>query len=107
MDSKKIVLKDFEIRMLYEYAELKYRVDKLNDFIVTDKFLTLNDRDAELLNMQYNAMYSYLNILDKRLDSLFNVMPYNVILKNMDKIKEIQKKHDENIITFIEERGLI
>lgn len=57
----------FVARMLMEHAELQEKVTKLDKFIDSDKFSELSVVKQDLLVNQYNAMLTYLGILEMRL----------------------------------------
>lgn len=57
----------FVARMLMEHAELKEKINKLDAFIDGDKYVELPDYKQDLLVAQYNAMLTYLGILEMRL----------------------------------------
>ena len=53
-------------RLINEKEELKIRYQKLLNFIKSDKFKELDERDRELLIEQKIVMNWYINILIKR-----------------------------------------
>lgn len=57
----------FVARMLIERFELREKIIKLNKFIDGDKFKELPIVKQDLLVSQYNAMLTYLGILEMRL----------------------------------------
>lgn len=58
---------DFVNRMFAERADLQDKIVKLDAFIDGDKFNELPIVKKELLVAQYNAMLTYLGILEMRL----------------------------------------
>lgn len=57
----------FVARMLMERTELKEKINKLDAFIDGDKYVELPDYKQDLLVSQYNAMLTYLGILEMRI----------------------------------------
>lgn len=62
----------FKDRLAIEHGELVERCNKLNEFIMTDKFETIvtDPIQRELLREQYDLMLRYQAILSKRIQSL-------------------------------------
>lgn len=58
---------DYVNRMIFERSDLKEKVTKLDKFIDSDKFSELSIVKQDLLVNQYNAMLTYLGILEMRL----------------------------------------
>lgn len=58
-------------RMLEERNQLQDRLSKLNTFIGTDSFITLDEKDQELLEQQAGQMDGYLTVLNCRLGRAF------------------------------------
>lgn len=58
---------DYVNRMLIEHSDLKEKITKLDKFIDSDKFSELSIVKQDLLVNQYNAMLTYLGILEMRL----------------------------------------
>lgn len=59
--------KDYKVRFIAEYEQLKIRIDKLYNYII--KIKTENaphDCPVELLKIQLKGMLTYLNILEIR-----------------------------------------
>ena len=54
-------------RMIAERSELQEKITKLDTFIDGDKFRELSIVKQDLLVSQYNAMLTYLGILEMRL----------------------------------------
>lgn len=61
------MVEPFVARMLMERVELKEKIDRLDMFIDGDKYKELPDYKQDLLVSQYNAMLTYLGILEMRL----------------------------------------
>lgn len=57
----------FVDRMKLELDELDERINKLEKFIETDSFISLEETDRNLLNEQLQAMHSYLCVLSCRM----------------------------------------
>jgi hypothetical protein len=59
-------------RLIIEHGELVERCNKLNEFIMTDKFETIvtDPIQRELLREQYDLMLRYQTVLSKRIQSL-------------------------------------
>lgn len=55
-------------RIKIEYDELLERYNKLNIFIAGEKFKSLNEDHRNLLYSQLGAMFTYLGILNERID---------------------------------------
>ena len=62
-----LIYPDYVNRMLLERFELREKITKLNKFIDGDKFKELPIVKQDLLVSQYNAMLTYLGILEMRL----------------------------------------
>ena len=56
-------------RLLVEMEELATKIEKLKQFIVGDKFVTLNKRSQKLLIKQLKVMEKYAEILKTRIDA--------------------------------------
>ena len=54
-------------RMVIEYDELKQKIDKLDVFLDSEKFKTLDERVKRLLSAQYHIMIAYSIILSERM----------------------------------------
>lgn len=54
--------------MLEELKQLEEKVGKLSDFLYTEKFYTLSEREQDLLSIQNYFMTGYLEILDRRIE---------------------------------------
>ena len=60
----------FKDRLIKEYSDLSEKCDKLRQFIISDKFIELNNKQSGLLLEQHKYMLAYLNILDLRIKDL-------------------------------------
>ena len=54
-------------RMVIEYEELKEKIDKLDVFLDSEKFKTLDERVKGLLSSQYHIMVAYSITLSERM----------------------------------------
>ena len=54
-------------RMVIEYDELKEKIDKLDVFLESEKFQTLDERVKGLLSSQYHIMVAYSITLSERM----------------------------------------
>ena len=63
----KDTMPDYLKRMFEEHNELRNRLSKLLEFLNSNKFLTLNEKQQEYLNKQHIFMLGYLNILRERI----------------------------------------
>ena len=54
-------------RMVIEYDELKQKIDKLDVFLDSDKFKTLDEKVKGLLSSQYHIMIAYSIVLSERM----------------------------------------
>ena len=61
---------DFKTRLLEETRELAIKLNKLNEFMASDKFIELDRENKDLLYEQQRNMSTYLQILGKRLELL-------------------------------------
>jgi len=50
-----------------EHSDLDDKIFKLDAFIISDEFLTVSEKQQELLEVQYNAMKVYADILFDRI----------------------------------------
>lgn len=57
----------FVDKMKLELDELDERIEKLEKFIESDSFMSLEETDRNLLNEQLQAMHSYLCVLSCRM----------------------------------------
>lgn len=54
-------------RMVIEYDELKEKIDKLDVFLDSEKFKTLDEKVKGLLSSQYHIMITYSIVLSERM----------------------------------------
>lgn len=54
-------------RLVQERNDLRDRMEKLQAFLGSDKRSQLDERDQDLLDDQYECMYTYLTILNERI----------------------------------------
>ena len=54
-------------RMIIEYDELKQKIDKLNVFLDSEKFKTLDEKVKGFLSSQYHIMIAYSIVLSERM----------------------------------------
>ena len=54
-------------RMIIEYDELKQKIDKLDVFLDSEKFKTLDEKVKGLLSSQYHIMIAYSIVLSERM----------------------------------------
>ena len=57
---------DFKIRMMEEKAQLHGRMVKLDQFVNSEKFQSVDDREKQLLIRQLEAMQNYYGALNYR-----------------------------------------
>jgi len=71
-------LEDWLVRLQEEYVELNDKLNKLNNFIVSDSFRQLNVIQQTLLDQQRLIMLEYSDILKQRINtSNFDPTPSN------------------------------
>jgi hypothetical protein len=61
-------MQDWQLRIKDEHQELCNKIAKLAAFTATEAYQALAERDAELLEMQYDVMCEYRYILEKRIE---------------------------------------
>ena len=54
-------------RMIIEYDELKQKINKLDVFLDSEKFKTLDEKSKGLLSSQYHIMIAYSIVLSERM----------------------------------------
>lgn len=57
-------------RLVIESQELKAKANALNDFMRTQKFISLDRQNKDLLYKQSRIMNEYLQVLDQRIELL-------------------------------------
>lgn len=60
---------DYQQRVIDEASELAQKIDKLRDFLYSDKFETIKKNDQILLFQQLGHMSAYLRVLKERMDN--------------------------------------
>ena len=63
-------MEDFKTRLKTEQKELESKLDKLDNFILSDKFKGVDDVQRALMQVQATAMNSYNQCLKERLERL-------------------------------------
>lgn len=63
-------MSDFKERLLVEASELEIKLDKLYDFLASDKFIIIDEVQKALLSVQATAMNTYLQCLKERIERL-------------------------------------
>jgi len=63
-------MNDFKQRLETERDELVSRLDKLDNFLLSEKVNEIDPIQKSLLNIQSSAMNTYLKCLDERLSRL-------------------------------------
>ena len=58
---------DYVKRMFTEHSELEAKINKLQDFINSDKYSELSTIQKDLLHKQCNFMIGYMNVLRERI----------------------------------------
>lgn len=65
-------MSDFKDRLIEEKKELSERIEKLESFIGSEKYNTIEADQMTLLNIQLPAMRTYQQILTERIVRLTN-----------------------------------
>lgn len=60
----------FKLRLLEEAKELKNKINKLHDFLYSQDFMNISQKQKNLLREQYKIMNLYYNILDLRINDI-------------------------------------
>ena len=58
---------DYVKRMFNEQFELEDKINKLEEFMNSDKYFKLSNIQKDLLYKQYNCMQGYINVLRERI----------------------------------------
>lgn len=58
---------DFRDRLVAEYYQVKIRLEKLNEFLHSDRANVLSVQDYQLMSIQANTMKSYAAVLLARI----------------------------------------
>jgi len=65
-------MSDFRARLFEEHSQLSQRIDRLKEFILSEKYDTLPDIDKSDLKRQLSHMEGYFSILSKRVSRQCN-----------------------------------
>ncbi|WP_231127655.1 crAss001_48 related protein [Limosilactobacillus reuteri] len=57
-------------KILKENAEVAGRMNRLDEFMHTDEYNQLSDKEQRLMIIQYNAMQVYADVLLQRIDEI-------------------------------------
>lgn len=60
-------MNDLIDKLYEEHADLDDKISNLDNFILSDRFLTVSEKQQELLEAQYDAMKVYADILFDRI----------------------------------------
>lgn len=60
-------MQDWQKRVIEERSDLSDRLDRLGNYIDSDKFKSIDAHNRHLLEAQWKSMSDYLVILDKRI----------------------------------------
>ena len=60
----------FKERLLKEALELEIKLDKLDEFLLSEKIKDVDDVQKALLQVQATAMNTYLTCLEERINRL-------------------------------------
>lgn len=60
----------YQVRMYDEYGQLHHKIEKLKNFINSDRFETLPDIERDDLEEQLSHMQSYFKVLSRRVSRL-------------------------------------
>lgn len=63
-------MSDFKQRLNDEKEQLEQRLDKLDDFLMSEKVKEIDDVQKALLQVQATAMNTYLQCLKERIERL-------------------------------------
>lgn len=63
-------MNDLIDKLYEEHADLDDKISNLDNFILSDRFLTVSEKQQELLEAQYDAMKVYADILFDRIMDL-------------------------------------
>ena len=63
-------MSDFKTRLETEKTELEEKLNKLDEFLVSDKVNDVDDVQKALLHVQATAMNTYLQCLKERIERL-------------------------------------
>lgn len=63
-------MSDFKTRLVEEQAQLEEKLNKLDDFLMSEKVNNINDTQKALLQVQALAMNTYNQCLKERIERL-------------------------------------
>ena len=63
------VLLPHQKRVVDEFMELFERTNKLNDFIMSEAFKSVDDAEKKRLTRQLHIMHVYSDVLEERIDA--------------------------------------
>jgi hypothetical protein len=63
-------MNDFKTRLVEEQSQLEEKLNKLDNFILSDNFKKIDDTQKALLSVQATAMNTYNQCLKERLERL-------------------------------------
>jgi hypothetical protein len=63
-------MSDFKTRLIDEQAQLEEKLNKLDDFLMTEKVKEIDDVQKALLQVQATAMNTYNQCLKERIERL-------------------------------------
>lgn len=70
-------MEEWQESLVKERDELAEKIQKLGDFLFSEKIDTLKQRDQELLEQQWRLMRSYKETLDERIQRSVKDAPYD------------------------------
>jgi hypothetical protein len=63
-------MSDFKTRLIKEQAQLENKLNKLDDFLMSDKIEKIDDIQKALLRVQLTAMITYNQCLTERIERI-------------------------------------
>jgi hypothetical protein len=63
-------MSDFKTRLVEEQAQLEEKLNKLDDFLMSEKVNDIDDTQKALLQVQATAMNTYSQCLKERIERL-------------------------------------
>lgn len=63
-------MSDFKDRLVTEHSELSEKIEKLSNFLESERFSDIDKEQQELLKQQYQVMLEYQQILIQRIKLL-------------------------------------
>ena len=88
-------MSDFRARMFEEHSQLSQRIDKLKEFVLSEKYDTLPEIDRTDLKKQLGHMERYFDVLSNRVSRQW-FEEHSQLIKRIDKLKEfvLSEKYD-------------